>query len=592
MLIILISRREFMRKCFIFTAALIIIFNSAFLNASIIDELNYVNEKTDFYSYVDFSTIMNFFSTRGIDINEFDSLFITGQDGETEKLAKGFGVKLSDISELLMVMNTEEINKKSGYLIFISLKKGIGIIPEDFKKNSIKLKSGTAYKASLEEDIIFTKIDDFFVIGSTEYMETFLDNRSSKKISLSARSSQFIRKKSAKSMYIEITISDYLKSLINNSMNSNTSMARGLKENVFIQTILSLESMACGVELNDKILFYSEMQGAKPEDSERLQMICHTWIVGSSLVVSFADLMAARSENKNLSELTADQQLMSWMQKSFGRIHVKQVDKGVILSFEMTAPESDQMISFIKKEMEKEKKNRAERIEREKISKLTLAIAENNIDDVNKYIKEKYNLDRFDTDGNTPLGTAAANGNVKIARLLLEKGADVNTPNIDRLTPLHQAVRVENREMITFLLGKGSNVNAKGDADLTALHYNAMQGNSEITRILIAKGAEINAVDTDSSTPLHYAASSGFIDIVKVLIEKKADPELLNSAGQRAIDVAAQNNQTEVVDFIKLKFKQEPKNFSFEENNSNEEYNPDDQSGPADEGPIIEEDIE
>lgn len=584
-----------MRKYFILVSFLMILFNSSFLKASIMDELNYINEKSDLYSYINFSQAMSFLNARGVDINEFDSMIMSGPDNDTDKLIKKFGLQLTDINEFLMVTNTGEIDKKTGYLIFISFKNSKGQIPDDFTRNSVKLKSGIAYRASVEDDVLFTRIDDFFVIGSPDYLDYFMMNRSSKKISLSARSSLFIKKVAGKSIYLNITISDYLKTLINNSMNANTVMARGLKDNVFIQTILSLEFMDFGIDLNEKIIIQSEMQGAKPEDSERLQMICHTWIVGSSLVLSFADLMAAQSNNKNLSELSSDQQLMAWMQRAFGRIHVKQVDKGVTLTFEMTSSEADVMIAFIKKEMEKEKKERAERIEREKISKLTLAISDNNMDEVNRFIKEKYNLDGFDTDGNTPLGIAAMAGNVKIARLLIEKGAGVNVPNIDRIMPLHLAVKIENRDMITLLLGKGADVNAKGETDLTPLHYNAMQGNSEITRILIVKGAQVNAVDADLSTPLHYAALSGLLDIVKVLIEKKADPNMVNSAGQRAIDVAALNNQTAVVEFFKTKLKQQPKDFTIEEKeqyNSDDQYNPESDSAPIDNGSVFEEDIE
>ncbi len=580
-----------MRKYFslaIFTA-LLLIFNSTLLHASIVNELNFVNEKTDFYSYINFSQIMNFISTRGINIDELDAMTLDDSTNETGRVIKGFGIKLSDVNEFLMVMNTQDIEKKSGYLVFMSIKNGKGIIPEEFKKNSVKLKTATAYKASADEDILFTKIDDFYIIGPQVYLESFLENRSSKKISLSARSSAFLKRASAKSIFFHLTVSDYLKNAMNTAMKNDSGVTRGLRENVFIQTLLSLESMDWGMEMNDKIVFQSGLQGTKIEDSERLQMLSHTWIVGSSFVISFADLMAARSGAQSLNELTSDQKLMSWMQKAVGRIHVKQEDKGVVISFEMTSEESDLMISFLKKEMEKEKIARAERIEREKISKLTAAIAENNTEKVQLYIKEKYNLNGFDTDGNTPLGAAAMNGNVKIAKMLIEKGAGINTPNNDKLSPLHLAVKSEKTEVIVFLLGKGCDVNAKGDTDLTALHYNSMQGNSEITRLLLAKGALINAVDADASTPLHYAASSGFIKIVKVLVEKKADAALLNSASQRAIDIAAQNNQTEVVDFLKLKFKQEPKSYSYEENYSNEDLNTNDENEPLDENAVIEE---
>ena len=553
---------------------LLIIINTAALKASIIDELNYVNEKSDFYGYINFSQILTFISSRGIDLNELDTLVMDGSTSESDKIIKEFGLKLSDMNELLIVMNTQDLEKKSGYLILMSFKNGKGIVPENFKKSSVNLKSGIAYKASAEDDIVFTRIDDFFVIGSTDYVDKFTENRSSGKSNLSSGSSFFIKKLAARSVFFNLTVSDYIKTSINTAMNSNAGMSRGLKENVFIQTLLSLSTIDWGMEMSDKILFQSGMQGSKSEDSERLMMLSHTWIVGSSFVVSFADLMAARSGDQKLTELTSDQQLMSWMHKAFGRIHVKQEDKGVVVSFEMTAGETDLMISFLKKEMEKEKIARAERMEREKISRLTQAVTENNLEKVQNFIKEKYNINGFDTDGNTPLGVAALNGNVKMARLLIEKGAGLNIPDIDKLTPLQQAVKTEQKEMVTFLLTKGGDVNAKADTGVTALHINAMQGSSEITRILLAKGALINAADSDGSTALHHAASGGFLDIVKVLVEKKANPELLNSSGQRAIDVAAQNGQTPVVDFLKIKFKQEPKGFSSEEYNLNNEKAP------------------
>lgn len=583
-----------MKKYFnmICISVLMILAGNTVLKASIVDELNYVNEKSDLYFYMNFSSILNFLSGRGIDLNDLNSLVMDESDNDTGRIINNFGIKISDLNEFLIVMNTIDIDKKSGYLVFISIKNGSGIIPEEFRKSSVKLKSGTAYKISAEEDMVFTIVDDFFVIGPALYVDAYLQSRSAKKRLLSARSSIFSAKTSSQSFFFQLTMSEYLKGMINNTMNAGTGMARGLKENVFIQTLLSLESVDAGIEISEKIKFQMGMQGSKPEDSERLQMICHTWIVGSSLIVSFADLIAARSGEQTLNELTSDQKLMSWMQKAFGRIHVRQENKGVVMSFEMTSAETDLMVSFIKKEIEKAKKNRAERKERDKISRLTLAISENNYNNVEKILKEKYNLNGFDNDGNTPLGAASAAGNVKIARLLIEKGAGLDIQNIDRLTPLHQAVRAANKEMIVFLLEKGSNVNAKADANQTALHYNAMQGNSEITVILIAKGASVNAADDDASTPLHYAASAGYIEIVKILADKKADPNLLNISQQRAIDVAFQNNQSEVVEFMKTRFKQEPKSFSGDDGNYNDDSNMEDDSTSGTDDPVMDEGVE
>jgi ankyrin repeat protein len=544
------------------------VFNSSVSGAGVMNELNYVNDETDVYSYVNFSKIMNFASGNGIDINDLDVLAAGNTDSETGRVIGDFGLKLSDVNEILIVMNTRDIEKKTGYLVFISLKNGKGLIPESFKKNSVKLKSGIAYKASAEDDVVFTKVNDFFVVGPAQYVDSYLGKRASKKPLLSSGSSLFIKKTAAKSISAQLNVSGYLKDTINTAMNSGAGMARGLKENVFIQTLLSLESMDWSLETGDTIIIHSGMQGSKIEDGERLLMLCHTWIVGSSFVVSFADLMAARSGDQKLAELTGDQQLMLSMQRAFGRIHARQDGKGVVISFEMTSDETDLLIAYLKREIAEEKSARAERAERDKISKLTQAIKEGRIKDVEQYIKEKYNLNSFDSDGITPLSAAVVQGDMKIVRLLADKGAGVNTPDINKLTPLHHSVKAGNKDIVAFLLSRGCNINAKDDSDMTPLHFNALQGNSEITGMLLTRGALVNAADIDGSTPLHLSASEGKIDIVKVLVERKADPELVNRDGHRAIDSAARNGQTIIVDFFKLKFKQEPEAYSSEDDYS------------------------
>ncbi|PKL17932.1 MAG: hypothetical protein CVV49_08540 [Spirochaetae bacterium HGW-Spirochaetae-5] len=572
------------------TAVFIVLCSSSILKAGVIDELDFISDKTDFYSYINFSQIMNFVSSKGIDVNDIDELAVNSSGSDTDRVIKEFGVKLSDIDEFLMVMNTQDIEKKSGYLILIGFKKGKGIVPESFKKSSVKLKSGNGYKASADEDVIFTKIDNFFVIGSTDYVDSFVEKRISKKSNLSPAGLLFKKQSASKSMFFQLTVSEYLRKTMNSAMDSGAGMARGLKENVFIQTLLTLQSMDWGVEIGDKIIFKSGMQGAKIEDAERLQMLCHTWIVGSSLVVSFADLMAARSGDQKLAELTGDQQLMLWMQRAFGRIHASQEGKGVVVSFEMTSEETGLLISYLKKEIEKEKKVRAERIEREKISELTLAVKENRVKDIEKYIKEKYNLNGLDSDGITPLGAAVVLGDVKIVKLLAEKGAGLNTPDINRLTPLHHSVKTGNKDVVVYLLSRGCDINAKDDSDMTPLHLNAIQGDSGITVLLLAKGALVNAADIDASTPLHLAASEGKLDIVKLLVEKKANPELINRNDQRAIDSASQNGHTEIVDFFKLKFKQEPKAYS-----SEDEYSADDSGDDSEiesDDPEFDEDVD
>lgn len=162
-----------MKKCIfiVFICLCMIALNSAVSSAALIDELNYINEKSDIYCYVNFSRIMQFLSSSGININEFDKITDSGNASETDIMIKNFGLKLTDINELMIIMNTMDLDRKSGYIVLISFKNGRGIIPEEFRKNSIKLKTGTAYKASVEQDVVFTKVDDFFVIGPSQYID-------------------------------------------------------------------------------------------------------------------------------------------------------------------------------------------------------------------------------------------------------------------------------------------------------------------------------------------------------------------------------------------------------------------------------------
>ena len=96
------------------------------------------------------------------------------------------------------------------------------------------------------------------------------------------------------------------------------------------------------------------------------------------------------------------------------------------------------------------------------------------------------------------------------------------------------------------LIDKGADVNAKsGITRATPLHYSRTK---EIAELLIAKGADINAKDYTGGTLLH-AARSG--EIVELLINKGADQNARNENGKTPLDLAIQNNRTEVADLLR-----------------------------------------
>ena len=74
----------------IFITVILIVADTTVLKASIVNELSFINEKTDFYSYINFAQMLNFISSRGISINELDAMLMDDSTNETGKVIKNF----------------------------------------------------------------------------------------------------------------------------------------------------------------------------------------------------------------------------------------------------------------------------------------------------------------------------------------------------------------------------------------------------------------------------------------------------------------------------------------------------------------------
>jgi len=61
-----------------------------------------------------------------------------------------------------------------------------------------------------------------------------------------------------------------------------------------------------------------------------------------------------------------------------------------------------------------------------------------------------------DRNGNTMLSAAVEGGHVELVRKLAAQGSDVNRPDSEKETPLDKAIRAENQSMITLLRSLGA----------------------------------------------------------------------------------------------------------------------------------------
>jgi len=70
---------------------------------------------------------------------------------------------------------------------------------------------------------------------------------------------------------------------------------------------------------------------------------------------------------------------------------------------------------------------------------LIQSVKENNLNDVNRLIREGVDVNSVDQEGRTALWFAANRGHVECGTALLNAKADVDKPDEDGFTPLHRA---------------------------------------------------------------------------------------------------------------------------------------------------------
>lgn len=111
-------------------------------------------------------------------------------------------------------------------------------------------------------------------------------------------------------------------------------------------------------------------------------------------------------------------------------------------------------------------------------------------------IEKKANLNSKDGEGNTALSLAIMKGNIDIAIRLINEGADVNSQNNKNNTPLHLIVKHNLIQLVDLVISKGANVNALNDDGLTPICYSISR--LKIFKKLMNNGADLNLILLDT----------------------------------------------------------------------------------------------
>jgi ankyrin repeat protein len=204
---------------------------------------------------------------------------------------------------------------------------------------------------------------------------------------------------------------------------------------------------------------------------------------------------------------------------------------------------------------------------------LIWAVHKDDVELVDRLIKNHANVSATNNYGASALSEAAILGNVDILEKLLKAGAHVDFPNADGQTALMIIARTANVEAAKVLLRHGADVNKREKwLGQTALMWAAAQSHPEMVKLLIKHGAKVEArsvvhdwnrpitaeqrakqLPRGGLTPLLFAAREGCLGCVQALVEAKADVNMTDPDGVSPLLIALLNAHFDVGKYLLAK---------------------------------------
>lgn len=181
-----------------------------------------------------------------------------------------------------------------------------------------------------------------------------------------------------------------------------------------------------------------------------------------------------------------------------------------------------------------------------------LAIQRGDINQIERHIYWKTDINQLDRDGRYPLQVAAGRGDIVTVKLLLKNGADINAVNPAGHSALDDAIlsgRIQvadlllkqsadldpnrlllmaaqsgntDRDVVDYLVGKGADTEVRNQQGDTPLLIAIRQGNHRLARHLVRQGADVNVTDKDGRSALAVARALEEPDMVRMLLQNGA----------------------------------------------------------------------
>ncbi|GIY60747.1 hypothetical protein CDAR_500781 [Caerostris darwini] len=174
---------------------------------------------------------------------------------------------------------------------------------------------------------------------------------------------------------------------------------------------------------------------------------------------------------------------------------------------------------------------------------------EDNLTDIQKYLKIGSNVNKRDIDGNRPLHLAALNekDNLRDVQELINAGANVNATNNYGSTALHFAVIRRKYRVIELFLKCEIDVDIQDDLENSALHFAVdrcaglqtldhthvcavehVHSDIWIVRELLSWDADTDLFGRNDETPLMWAVRDNDLEVVRNLVKFGASVTVFN----------------------------------------------------------------
>ena len=200
---------------------------------------------------------------------------------------------------------------------------------------------------------------------------------------------------------------------------------------------------------------------------------------------------------------------------------------------------------------------------------------------VQKYAAEGFNVNEKTKHGKTALILAASAGKAKAVEALVDLGADVQAQDNNGATALILAATAGHAEVVRALLNRGADVAAKdhdgGTALLNAVFFGyrdaaaevlkykqkidtrdlneamliaAGMGHIDIVKDLIHNQVSVNVAGRHNRTPLMAAIKFERVEMVRLLVENGGDPIPQNADGETALKLAQNQDNKEIIGIL------------------------------------------